>query len=112
MVMSVTGTKELIDYRVESGVAVVQLDDPPANTYSYEMMQQLDAAILRARMDETVHVVILRGAGDRFFCAGANWLAGNHAGSLAGYWRDAALAARSWPGARSRVDDCGANHGI
>ena len=70
--MSVTGTKELIGYRVENGVAVFQLDDPPANTYSYEMMQQLDAAILRARLDESVHVVILRGAGDRFFCAGAN----------------------------------------
>jgi enoyl-CoA hydratase/carnithine racemase len=72
MAMSVTGTKDLIDYRVESGVAILQLDDPPANTYSYEMMQQLDAAILRARLDESVHVVIVRGAGDRFFCAGAN----------------------------------------
>jgi enoyl-CoA hydratase len=72
MAMSVTGTRELVDYRVESGVAVLQLDDPPANTYSYEMMQQLDAAILRARMDESVHVLILRGAGERFFCAGAN----------------------------------------
>lgn len=72
MAMSVTGTRELVDYRVESGVAVLQLDDPPANTYSYEMMQQLDAAILRARMDESVHVMILRGAGERFFCAGAN----------------------------------------
>ncbi len=66
------GTKALVKYRVEDGIAIFELDDPPANTYSYEMMQQLDAAILEARMDENVHVLLLRGAGDKFFCAGAS----------------------------------------
>jgi enoyl-CoA hydratase/carnithine racemase len=65
-------TKERVRYRVENGVAVLELDDPPANTYTYEMMQQLDAAILRARMDEEVHVILLRGAGEKFFSAGAS----------------------------------------
>jgi enoyl-CoA hydratase len=64
--------KQMIRYDVEGGVAIIQLDDPPANTYSYEMMQQLDSAILRARMDEKVHVIVLRGAGEKFFCAGAS----------------------------------------
>lgn len=59
-------------YSVEGGVATLTLRDPPANTYSYEMMQELDACILRARMDEAVHVIVLRGAGDGFFCAGAD----------------------------------------
>src|SRR5436309_5742959 len=36
------------------------------------MMRQLDEAILRARFDDSVHVLILRGAGEKFFCAGAN----------------------------------------
>src|SRR5687767_7865322 len=54
------------------GVCTITLDDPPANTYSYEMMQQLDAAVLTARMDESVHVIVITGAGDKFFCAGAN----------------------------------------
>jgi enoyl-CoA hydratase/carnithine racemase len=54
------------------GVAVLTLDDPPANTYSYEMMRQLDAAILDARMDDSVHAILLRGAGGKFFCAGAD----------------------------------------
>jgi enoyl-CoA hydratase/carnithine racemase len=54
------------------GIAVLTLDDPPANTYSYEMMKQLDAAILEARMDAAVHVLLLRGAGEKFFCAGAD----------------------------------------
>ena len=64
--------RKLIHYGVEDGVAILELDDPPANTYSYEMMQQLDAAILRARMDENVHVLLLRGKGEKFFCAGAS----------------------------------------
>jgi enoyl-CoA hydratase len=70
--MAQTNTKELIRYRTESGVAVIELNDPPANTYSYEMNRQLDDAILEARMDDNVHVVVLSGAGEKFFCAGAN----------------------------------------
>jgi enoyl-CoA hydratase/carnithine racemase len=65
-------TKELIHYRVEKGVAVIEMDDPPANTYTYAMMRQLDDAVLQARMDNDVHVVILRGAGEKFFSAGAD----------------------------------------
>ncbi len=61
-----------VRFTVESGVATLTLDDPPANTYSYEMMQELDAAILRARMDDDVHVLVVRGSGDKFFCAGAD----------------------------------------
>ena len=57
---------------VADGVATIELNDPPANTYSYEMMQEIDAAVLSARMDPAVHVIVLRGAGDKFFCAGAN----------------------------------------
>ncbi len=64
--------KSLIDYGVEDGLAILTLNDPPANTYSYAMMQQLDALILQARMDDAVHVMVLRGAGEKFFCAGAN----------------------------------------
>jgi enoyl-CoA hydratase/carnithine racemase len=36
------------------------------------MNRQLDHAILRARMDIDVHVIVLTGAGEKFFCAGAN----------------------------------------
>jgi enoyl-CoA hydratase/carnithine racemase len=57
---------------VADGVCTITLDDPPANTYSYAMMQELDAAVLAARMDAAVHVIVLTGAGEKFFCAGAN----------------------------------------
>ena len=62
----------LVNYRIDEGVAVLTLNDPPANTYSYEMMQELDEAILKARMDESVHVIVITGSGEKFFCAGAN----------------------------------------
>ncbi|HEY6064754.1 MAG TPA: enoyl-CoA hydratase/isomerase family protein [Thermoanaerobaculia bacterium] len=63
---------EIVHYRADGGIAVVEMDDPPANTYTYAMMRQLDDAILKARFDDDVHVIVLRGKGDRFFSAGAN----------------------------------------
>src|SRR5205085_825385 len=65
-------TGNLVEYRSADGIAVLTLNDPPANTYSYQMMQELDRSILRARMDESVHVIIITGQGEKFFCAGAN----------------------------------------
>ena len=63
----------LIQYaHAGDAIATLTLSDPPANTYSYDMMRELDAAILEARMDDAVHAIVLRGAGEKFFCAGAN----------------------------------------
>src|SRR6266849_4323576 len=64
--------KTLVQYRTEDGLAIIELDDPPANTYTYDMMRQLDEAILKARFDDSAHVMVLRGHGDKFFSAGAN----------------------------------------
>ena len=65
----------LVNATKESGVAVLELNAPPANTYSYEMMRELDAQILDARMDADVHAILLTGARHgktEFFCAGAD----------------------------------------
>jgi enoyl-CoA hydratase/carnithine racemase len=67
-----TEQKALVQYRVENGLAIIELDDPPANTYTYEMMRELDDAILKARFDDAAHVIVIRGHGDKFFSAGAN----------------------------------------
>jgi len=61
-----------IRYEAKGGVGRITLSDPPANTYSYAMMRELDAAILDARMDASVHAIVVRGDGDKFFCAGAD----------------------------------------
>src|SRR3954466_4533762 len=65
-------TKTLVNYRTDAGVAIIEMNDPPANTYTYEMNRQLDEAILKARFDNNVYVLLLTGAGDKFFSAGAN----------------------------------------
>jgi len=59
-------------YASGNGLALVTLTNPPANGYSYAMMRDLDEAILRARFDESVQVIVLAGAGEKFFCAGAD----------------------------------------
>lgn len=62
----------LVTYAVADGIAVITLNAPPANTYSYDMNRDLDEAILRARFDDSVFVIILTGEGEKFFCAGAD----------------------------------------
>jgi enoyl-CoA hydratase len=64
--------RNLVRYGVEEGVALLTLSDPPANAYTYEMMQTLDERILAARMDDSVQVIVITGEGGKFFSAGAN----------------------------------------
>jgi len=61
-----------VTYATDGGVALLTLTNPPANGYSHEMMRDLDEAVLRARFDDEVHVIVLAGAGEKFFCAGAD----------------------------------------
>ena len=72
MSTQVRTSEELVKSTREGPIALFELNAPPANTYTYEMMLQLDEAILEARMDENVHVIVIRGAGDKFFSAGAD----------------------------------------
>ncbi len=53
-------------------MAYLTLDDPPPNTYTHEMMRDIDDAVLKARFDPEVYVLVLIGNGEKFFCAGAN----------------------------------------
>jgi enoyl-CoA hydratase len=64
--------KTLVHYEAKDGVAYLTLDDPPVNGYTHEMMRQIDEGILKARFDNEVYVIVLTGAGEKFFCAGAN----------------------------------------
>jgi enoyl-CoA hydratase/carnithine racemase len=67
-----TARKSLVEYEAADGVAILTLDDPPANTYTHQMMRDLDEAVLRARFDPDVDVIVITGKGEKFFCAGAN----------------------------------------
>jgi len=64
--------KRVINYAKADHIALIEMNDPPANTYTHEMMRQLDDAILDARFDSDVEVLVVTGAGEKFFSAGAN----------------------------------------
>ena len=62
----------LVNYSTKDGVAVLEMNNPPANSYTHDMLREFDDAILKARFDESVHVLVVRGVGEKFFCAGAH----------------------------------------
>lgn len=62
----------LVDYETDRGVAVITLNDPPVNCYTHEMLTELDGCITDARFDDDVHVLVVTGHGENYFCAGAN----------------------------------------
>ncbi|MCO4770447.1 MAG: enoyl-CoA hydratase/isomerase family protein [Deltaproteobacteria bacterium] len=65
-------SEPVVHYRTDGPVAILTLDAPPANCYSHALMLSLDDAILQARFDDEVEVIVVTGAGTRFFCAGAD----------------------------------------
>ena len=62
----------LVNYGTDKGVAVFTLTDPPVNATTHEMFKELDACILEARFDDDIHVIVVTGHGNEYFCAGEN----------------------------------------
>jgi 3-hydroxypropionyl-coenzyme A dehydratase len=66
-------TGEHVLYEVNEGVATVTLNDPEKrNMLSAPMLNELVAAVERARDDRAVRAMVLTGAGEKAFCAGAD----------------------------------------
>ena len=57
-------TKELVKYRVEDGIAIFELDDAPANTYTHEMMRDLDSEEAKVLIGLTQVVAVKVSGGD------------------------------------------------
>jgi enoyl-CoA hydratase/carnithine racemase len=77
---------ELVKYEVADGVATVTLDNPEKrNMLSGQMLVELVDAMKTARDAEEVRSVVLTGAGDKVFCAGAD---------LGGFAAEAPLVAK------------------
>lgn len=63
---------ELIKYEIVRSTAIITLNRPERrNALSSKLIQELNAALLEADEHNTVHCVVLRGAGPHF-CAGAD----------------------------------------
>ncbi|OFW71281.1 MAG: hypothetical protein A2Y55_01185 [Actinobacteria bacterium RBG_16_68_12] len=56
----------------DGAVAVVTIDHPPVNALSAPLLEELEAEIDRLDADDSVRAVVLKGAGDRAFVAGAD----------------------------------------
>src|SRR3989442_1856977 len=65
------GYETLLVNREES-FAVITLNRPPANAISEQLVQELRAAVGSFESDDSVRALIITGAGDRIFCAGAD----------------------------------------
>ena len=64
---------EVIIYEKQDGVAFVTLNRPKAlNAYSVKMRDELYEVLGAIKDDPGVRVVILKGAGEKAFCAGAD----------------------------------------
>ena len=64
---------ETILYEVADQIATITLNRPAKmNAYTATMGAEIATAIVRADDDDDVRVIILTGAGDRAFCAGAD----------------------------------------
>ena len=71
--MGDSGSGSEVLYEVEGAIARVTINRPERrNSMSYGVMQGLRDAVAAAKADDAVRVVVLTGAGDKAFCAGAD----------------------------------------
>src|SRR6266436_7932027 len=63
---------ETLTLEREEAFALITLNRPPANAISAELVRDLAAALASVERDDSVRAVIITGAGDRIFCAGAD----------------------------------------
>ncbi len=63
---------KMVEYRVEKGIALLEINRPPVNSYTHELLRELDEALLQARFDDAVHVLVITGKVEKFFSAGAD----------------------------------------
>jgi enoyl-CoA hydratase/carnithine racemase len=61
-----------VSFSPEDGIGVITLDKPPANSYDLGFIEELAAAVRQAAEQDTVKVVVLRSASEKFFSAGAD----------------------------------------
>jgi enoyl-CoA hydratase len=63
---------EFVSTEPDGAVAVVVIDHPPVNALSAPLLEELESEIERLDADDGVRAIVLKGAGDRAFVAGAD----------------------------------------
>ena len=62
----------IISLTSSNGVGIVLLNNPPANAYQLDFMNQLIECIKIAEDNSSIRVVVIKSDLERFFCAGAD----------------------------------------
>ena len=78
---------ETLGLEREDAFAVITLNRPPANAISEQLVRDLAAALASVEPDDGVRAVIITGAGDRIFCAGADLGSAFAGGDMAAFIR-------------------------
>jgi enoyl-CoA hydratase/carnithine racemase len=68
----ITSSSEKLKVRVDGNTAVVTIDNPPANTWDEENLSALETLVAACNEDREIYALVITGAGDKFFSAGAD----------------------------------------
>src|SRR5215813_8829185 len=60
---------KMIEYRVDNGVVVMEINHPPVNSYTTDLLKELDAAVLDAHFNDNVHTIVITNKPEKFFSA-------------------------------------------
>ena len=63
---------ERIIYTVDEYIATLTFDRPPMNALTFKDLDAIIEIITEANKDDNVRVIVITGAGDKAFCAGAD----------------------------------------
>ena len=61
-----------VSSEIDGAVAVLAIDHPPVNALSARLLEELEAEVERLDADDGVRAIVIRGAGERAFVAGAD----------------------------------------
>ncbi|GAX90330.1 enoyl-CoA hydratase/isomerase family protein [Effusibacillus lacus] len=64
--------KRLVYWEREDKLVIITIDNPPLNVLSFEVMEQLEEVLRQVAADPEISVVIVTGAGEKAFVAGAD----------------------------------------
>src|SRR3990172_1628592 len=64
--------RSFISSEIDGTVAIVTIDNPPMNQLSAPLLEELETEIERLDADDAVRAIVLTGAGERAFVAGAD----------------------------------------
>ncbi len=67
-----SSTQQSIQHSISCHVAVITMDNPPANTWTIDSLNALKALILTLNQNRDVYALVITGSGEKFFSAGAD----------------------------------------